>query len=89
MIAVAATFALLAGPVLLYLSARHQQWLPRPAPAAVRYAGWAATLLALGLLLLLMGPATAVFTWSTGLMLVWSLLPVVVAWRRARPQVQP
>jgi hypothetical protein len=33
---------------------------------------------------MLMGPATAVFTWMTGLMLLWTIPPVVVGWLRHR-----
>jgi hypothetical protein len=40
--------------------------------------------LALALLLAVQGPATAVFTWMTAAMLVWSIVPVTARWWRFR-----
>ncbi|WP_332786795.1 hypothetical protein [Sphingomonas sp. PB1R3] len=47
-------------------------------------AGALLLLIALVLLLTIEGPATAVFTWATGTMLVWSIVPAIVRWWRFR-----
>ncbi|RSU45302.1 hypothetical protein BRX43_19365 [Sphingomonas sp. S-NIH.Pt15_0812] len=51
-----------------------------------RMAGALLLLIALVLLLTMQGPATAVFTWVTGAMLVWSIVPAVVRWWRFRQE---
>ncbi|SEJ86056.1 hypothetical protein SAMN05428950_1048 [Sphingomonas sp. OV641] len=81
-----AAIAIIAGATALYVAAPHQALL---AGHVVRRRVWAwggAALLALALVLLLcvQGPATAVFTWATGAMLVWSVVPVAARWWRFR-----
>ncbi len=85
----AAALALLAGALCLYLAAPHQALLM----GVVRVRRWlratGGVLLTVALLLLLtmQGPATAVFTWATGAMLVWSVVPVAIRWWRFRREV--
>lgn len=70
-----------AGATLVYAGAQHQKLLASPRPA-LRWRGWLALILALVPMVGWFGPATAVFTWATLLMLVWSVVPLVAAWRR-------
>ncbi|WP_375286589.1 hypothetical protein [Sphingomonas sp.] len=81
-----AALALLVGPIALYLASPHQVLLPGHVRRRRAWAwGGAATLvLALALLLAVQGPATAVFTWMTAAMLVWSIVPVAARWWRFR-----
>jgi hypothetical protein len=80
-----AAFATLAGALCIYVASPHQALVRRPVDArAVRWAGIVLLVAALALLLALQGPATAVFTWATGAMLVWSIVPVVARWWRFR-----
>lgn len=81
-----AALCVLGGAVALYAASPHQalfastrRW--RPAGAALLVIG-------LGLLLTLQGPATAVFTWTTGAMLVWSTVPIAARWWRFRAEAQ-
>ncbi len=85
MAAILAAGATLFGAVALYLASPHQV-LVQSAIAARSWGIAGAALLAIGLVLLLMvqGPATAVFTWVTGAMFVWSIVPVVARWWRFR-----
>lgn len=78
--------ALLTGGALcLYVATPHQRLLAtRPAPRPARVAGCVCLAAALAILLALMGPATAVFTWATGLMTAWTILPVAIGWLRHR-----
>lgn len=74
-----------AGALALYLASPHQQALTDPRPP--RVLGWAgAGGLLLGLVMLLdwAGSATAVFITLTAAMLVWSTVPLAVAWVRQR-----
>ncbi|SEN69005.1 hypothetical protein SAMN05192583_3320 [Sphingomonas gellani] len=72
----------LAGAVAVYLAAPHQALTTGHVThrRAWRRAGGAALTLALVLLLTVQGSATAVFTWMTGVMLVWTVVPVVARW---------
>jgi hypothetical protein len=80
-----AALATLAGALALYAGAPHQALFAGTVNrTAWRWAGAALLALALALLLSLQGPATAVFTWATGAMLVWSIVPVVARWWRFR-----
>lgn len=86
MLAWLAALATLAGALALYVAAPNQALLPG---FVIRRRWWArggAALLVAALLLLLgvMGPATAVFAWMTGAMLVWSIVPVAARWWRFR-----
>ena len=80
-----AAAAIVGGAMGLYAGTRHQA-LIRPGVAArrCRIVGTLLLLLALALLLTVQGPATAVFTWATIAMLVWSIAPVAIAWWRFR-----
>ena len=73
-----------AGTILLYMAAPTQKLAAKPLPRPCLVGGWLALLLALAPLLAIMGPATAVFTWMTGAMLVWSVVPVAARWWRFR-----
>ncbi|HEY4548210.1 MAG TPA: hypothetical protein VIG90_17525 [Pedomonas sp.] len=69
----------------LYLASPHQQLLPsRPWPRATAMTGLLAMAVSLGCLLEIMGPATAVFTALTLLMLFTTLPPLLFAWLRYR-----
>lgn len=73
------------GAACLYVATPNQRLLARsPAPRFLRIVGLVCLVCALAVLLGLMGPATAVFTWMTGLMLAWTIPPVVVGWLRYR-----
>lgn len=89
MTAWAAALALLGGALCLYLAAPHQALLTGVvrAPRWLRAGGGTLLAAALVLLLTVQGPATAVFTWATGAMLVWSVVPVVIRWWRFRREV--
>lgn len=78
------------GAICLYASTPHQRLLAtRLAPRPARAAGFACLAAALAMLLALMGPATAVFTWTIGLMTAWTILPVAVGWLRHRKETRP
>jgi hypothetical protein len=80
-----AALLLIGGATGLYLATPHQRLLARPPAAAwSKPAAMICAACALVILLMLMGPATAVFTWMTGLMLLWTIPPVVVGWLRHR-----
>lgn len=82
-----ATFALTIGAGCFYLAAPHQALVAVPVSGrALRLAGMIGLVVALGLLLMLMGPATAIFTWTVGLMFLWSVPPVVLRWLRYRKE---
>ena len=80
-----AALLLTGGAAGLYLATPHQRLLARPFDApGLRFGGALCAFGALVLLLMRMGPATAVFTWMTGLMLAWTIPPVVIGWLRHR-----
>jgi len=80
-----ATLALIAGAGCIYLAAPHQTLIAPPANSRIlRLAGFFGLATALILLLLFMGPATAIFTWTVGMMLLWSVPPIVIRWLRFR-----
>lgn len=80
---------LVAGALCLYAGAPNQRLLAAPlASRPARAAGCACLAAALAMLLATMGPATAVFTWTTGLMLVWTILPIVIGWLRHRDETR-
>jgi hypothetical protein len=69
------------GATCLYLAAPHQALLDRvPDLRFLRLAGAFGLIVALVLLLTLMGSATAVFTFTIGLMLLWTVAPIVMRW---------
>lgn len=70
------------GAALLYAGAPHQQVTRTGRRPAWLICGAAALLAGLPALLVFFGPATAVFVWLTMAMLVWSVLPLAVAWWR-------
>ncbi len=80
----------IAGAVLLYLASPQQSWRAA-GPWPVRARGWPGglcLLISLLALLQLLGALAATFTWLTLLMLVWSAMPFLGAWRsrhRRRP----
>nr|WP_295382000.1 hypothetical protein [Pseudoxanthomonas sp.] len=80
---VLASGAGIAGAVLLYLASPQQSWRATgPWPARAR--GWPGGLclvISLAALLQLLGALAATFTWFTLLMLVWSVMPFLGAWR--------
>lgn len=80
-----AALALLTGATCLYLAAPHQVLTRRPVNRrALGIGGGIALVASIALLLAVMGPATAVFTWTVGLMMLWSIAPVVIRWLRFR-----
>ena len=76
-----------AGAMLFYLASPHQK-LCKPTKAPRVLNRTACILLALGTILMLFwaGPATAIFIVMTVVMAVWSIIPVVIAWRRGAPE---
>jgi len=88
--AILAGALLLGGAVSLYLSTPNQRLLARrPARRAMQAIAGLSLTAALAILLALMGPATAVFTWTIGLMLAWTILPVAIGWRHHRKGTRP
>ena len=82
-----AALLLVVGASWLYLAAPHQIVLKAPVNGrALRLGGIAALTASLVLLLTQMGLATAVFTWTVGLMLLWSVPPIVIRWLRFRKE---
>jgi hypothetical protein len=82
-----AALALLIGTGCLYLAAPHQVLTSAPAnPRALKIGGAVALIVALMLLAGVMGTATAVFSWTVGLMLLWSIPPVVIRWLKFRKE---
>lgn len=80
-----AAAATIGGALCLYTGTRHQALLRPAVPVRrCRIVGTSFLLIALALLLTVQGPATAVFTWATGAMLVWSIVPVAIGWWRFR-----
>jgi len=79
-----AMMMLVAGTTLLYLATPHQALRASPLGRWASRAGLAALAVALILLLRVMGPATAVFAWTTGLMLLWTIPPLAIAFARRR-----
>ncbi len=73
----------IAGAALLYLASPQQAWRAAgPWPARARgWPGGLCLLISLLALLQLLGALAATFTWLTLLMLVWSLMPFLGAWR--------
>lgn len=71
------------GALLAYAGASNQRLSATPRPA-LRWVGWALLAIALLALLTSFGPTAAVFTWMTMVMLIWSIIPLVIAWRDAR-----
>lgn len=86
----AAWLPLLCGALLIYAGAANQQLVRRALPPRrVAAAGTAAIMTSLVALLDVAGPAAAAFVVVTGLMLVWSIAPVAVAWWRHARQDAP
>lgn len=84
--AIMATILLLAGALTLYATTKHQALLASAAPRRVGRIGGLLVASALVGFLNIAGPATAVFIWITGLMLVWSLVPILAKWLRWRAE---
>lgn len=70
------------GAALAYAGAPHQQVTRTGRHPGRLICGAAAIAAGLPALLAYFGPAAAVFVWLTVAMLVWSVLPLAVAWRR-------
>lgn len=88
--AVLSALLLIGGATCLYLITPHQRLLATPPSARVALvAGLACLVGALAILLGSMGPATAVFTWTVGLMTAWTIFPVVIGWLRHRKETRP
>lgn len=76
-----AGLCLLAGTIALYLASPNQRLRRARLPWA-RWTGWALLIVGQCLLWAIMGAATAVFTSLTAAMLLWSVIPLAIAWRR-------
>ena len=77
--------AIILSALMLYLASRHQKLLSKALPR--KTLGTAGSVLALASLVLLRqvsGPAVSVFILMTGLMLLWTLVPLAIAYNRAR-----
>ncbi|TXS94033.1 hypothetical protein FV139_10500 [Parahaliea maris] len=71
----------------LYLASPHQKLVQRPLPGrALALTGIALGVSTLALLNSYFGPAIAVFILVTGLMLLWSLPPLAIAWLHHKRQ---
>lgn len=81
MTAILAGLCLLVGTIALYLASPNQRLRKAPLTWA-RWAGWALLIVGQVLLWTIMGAATAVFTSLTAAMLLWSVIPLAVAWQR-------
>lgn len=83
MIAWAGGLLILIAALLLYVATPHQKLMRVPAGRPAAWGGWA--LLLIGLLLIgqWAGPATTVFIVMAAAMLVWTVVPLGVAWWRA------
>ena len=84
-----AAVLLILGSLAAYLASPHQQLRPASAPRGFAILAAIAILAALIILLTFMGPATAVFATFIGLMVLWSILPVVIAWVRYTQNGKP
>ena len=87
MMAVAGGIVILAAAIALYLASAHQQLAP--GLRGGRRLGWGglvALVIGTALILRWSGPATAIFIAVTLAMLVWSVLPPVIAWWRGAPE---
>lgn len=85
--ALIAAIAGVIGATCLYLAAPYQALLDHaPDGKILRIAGICGLVIALVLLLTVMGPATAVFTWTIGLMLLWTVAPVAIRWLKFRKE---
>lgn len=78
--AILAVILLLVGAGVVYAAAPHQRLLARPAGKRARIGGYLLIAAALACIVSIMGSAAAVFTWMTGLMLTWSVLPLLIGW---------
>lgn len=80
--------ATIVGALACYLASPHQALLAGHVKRTRwwKRAGLALLGIALTLLLVVMGPATAIFAWTTGAMLVWSIVPVGARWWRFRKE---
>lgn len=88
--AVLAAELLVGGAACLYLATTNQRLLADPLPSrTASVAGLAGLLAALAILVGLMGPATAIFTWMIGLMLAWTIPPIAIGWLRHRKKIAP
>lgn len=86
LLACAAALLVALGALLLYLATPHQR-LFVTRPKSIGYlcvAGGLAILIGLLVLVSLMGAAAAVFTWVVGLMVFWTIPPVLAGWLRYR-----
>lgn len=87
LLAMLAILLLGVGAASLYLTTSHQRLLARPpATPLLRIAGAGILAVALAALLMLMGSAAAIFTWTIGLMLVWTIPPIVIGWLHYRKE---
>lgn len=83
-------FLLIGGAACLYQATPHQRLLVTPLSARTALVAGSVCLVgALAILLGLMGSATAVFTWTIGLMTAWTIPPVVIGWLRRRRETRP
>ncbi len=81
MMAILAGLCLLVGTSALYLASPNQRLRQEPLRWA-RWPGWALLALGQALLWAIMGVATAIFTGLTATMLLWSVIPLAIAWQR-------
>ncbi|MCW8125549.1 hypothetical protein [Microbulbifer halophilus] len=82
-----AGFLIALGSLALYLASPNQRLLSRPFPRRpLAIGGSVALVAALSLQLQYSGAAAAVFIVVTGAMLIWTLLPMAIAYWRHRRQ---
>ena len=85
MLAMGAAVAMIVAAAAFYLASPHQKLIGRTMPRRLLAgAGLVFSAAALVLLLQLAGPATSVFILLTGLMLLWTVPPLLIAYLRAR-----
>ncbi len=79
--AILAAISLTVGAACLYLRSPNQPLTKGDVPKGpMLILGLGGLAISLALLLQVMGSATAVFTWSIGLMLLWTVPPIVIRW---------
>lgn len=76
-----AMLAALVGAFLVYAGARHQRIAPsRGKRPRLRWIGWLLIAVALAVMLGWFGTAVAIYTWVTLMMLIWTIVPLGLAW---------
>ena len=88
-ILLAAAFLMVSGAGLLYLASPNQKLVGRTVPCRLfSIVGLMSLVTALPLLLKYSGSGTSVFILITGVMLLWTILPMAIAYFRHKQEAQ-